>query len=111
MGSVYAKVQLGTCTLETKPAENFDGKDSVNFEGKGELFLFKYSEEKEVQVGLKDRRLVQSIFGGDPVIGTAVLSLDHDLADGHLQQKELSIKRDGVVTGKVMLYYQLLQVQ
>eukprot|EP00927_Polykrikos_kofoidii_P022501 TRINITY_DN20976_c0_g1_i1.p1 TRINITY_DN20976_c0_g1~~TRINITY_DN20976_c0_g1_i1.p1 ORF type:complete len:337 (-),score=47.88 TRINITY_DN20976_c0_g1_i1:145-1155(-) len=109
--AVYLELQLGIDKKETKPADNPSDKDSVSFESKDELKLFAYSGEKDLHIWLRDRRgAVQSCIRGDPLIGEAVITLDQSLEDASLHQAAVRIYRDGAETGKVLLHYQLLEI-
>merc|ERR1712066_1086882 len=80
-----------------------------NVEVKGKVVL-PYNGEHELLVRVRDRRRVQALIRGDPLIGEALLPLGPEiqgLSDFSKHEKTLPISRISNLTGAVSFRYQL----
>jgi len=106
LSAVYVEIQYGSRTLQTAPAETPNGETNVGYET--ERFLLAYREGLELQVCARDKRGLQSLFRGDPLIGERALCLDSSIKDGHPRWADVPLMRAGSNVGVVCLRYQLL---
>lgn len=106
LANVYVQLQVGMRKVVTEPAENSQGERSVGFFG--ERFLFAYAFERSMTVRVFDRRGMQAMFRGDPVIGEGELALGADATDCLPRWADVPIQRGSREAGSVSLRYQLL---
>jgi len=91
--AVYVTVGIGEDQrLNTRCAQNPEGANQVSF--LEEKLLFHYHGEATVTVEVFDHREIQAVFGGDPLIGEAVLPLKlRELCAGSSRSCNLKLSR------------------
>eukprot|EP00931_Biecheleriopsis_adriatica_P055688 TRINITY_DN32983_c0_g1_i1.p1 TRINITY_DN32983_c0_g1~~TRINITY_DN32983_c0_g1_i1.p1 ORF type:complete len:418 (-),score=82.74 TRINITY_DN32983_c0_g1_i1:19-1230(-) len=103
--NIYIELTLASRTVRTADAQITPGTGDAQFWD--ERLLFAYSGEKELKLQVKDRRSVQAVLRGDPLVGEASLELGPDLLDGAPRSQVVDLHRGSSQVGAVMLQYQL----
>jgi len=106
LGNVYVTLELGDKSLSTSPAPNPKGEKHVKFDAPEKL-TFTYQNQEYIDIAVRDRRGIQGLVRGDPLIGEGKLPLNdtHALA-GQVATVEVNVMRQGYVTGIVGLRWQ-----
>mmetsp|Transcript_163734 Transcript_163734/g.520369 ORF Transcript_163734/g.520369 Transcript_163734/m.520369 type:complete len:532 (+) Transcript_163734:85-1680(+) len=109
LGAVYVELQLGSRSVRTACAANPDGARSVSFDR--ERLLFAYAGEGELLLSCADKRGLQSVLRGDPVVGVGALRLVPDLHDCLPRWADVPLTREEKPAGLLHLRYQFLELE
>lgn len=118
LSQVYVEVQLGSARHRSSrrsaaPQQAYQGHEgATSYEAKfeKELMLFSYAGETELTVRVLDRRGVQAVLRGDPVIGEGRLPLPPDLREGLRPHSEMvPLTLDGETAGLLAVNFCLLR--
>jgi hypothetical protein len=111
LAAVYVELQVGRKLMATSTAATTKTDSRGHcVQYSDERLLFPYRKEAEVQVFVRDKRSLQSVARGDPLVGEGKLVLElGDLLEKHQKTAQIPLMSSGQEAGMVTLRYQLLE--
>eukprot|EP00929_Paragymnodinium_shiwhaense_P107355 TRINITY_DN73450_c0_g1_i1.p1 TRINITY_DN73450_c0_g1~~TRINITY_DN73450_c0_g1_i1.p1 ORF type:complete len:616 (-),score=96.06 TRINITY_DN73450_c0_g1_i1:43-1890(-) len=105
---VYVELQVGARKVTTLPVKA-NGGNSVSFAA--ERHLLPVTSDDVIMVTVRDKRGLQALLRGDPLIGEGRLSPGPEAVDGKLRSHEVQLLRSEKPVGKVSLRYCTLRCE
>lgn len=102
--SVYVELQLGETKVQCNPGVTDSRSRRATFSQRVHL---PFAGEPMLIVRVRDKRRMQSMFRGDPLIGEGFLLVSPAAFDGTRRNQDVHLKRGGKVSGMLSLKYQV----
>jgi len=105
--AVYVELELGNEKIRGKSGATDSNRRRAAFV---ERHLIPFSGMPVLVCKVRDRRRVQAMLRGDPLIGEGCVLVGAEAFDGRSRSEEVSLQRAGVSVGILTIRYQVLEI-